>query len=231
MASEVLQEQERAGAEIAAAFNRAFTTDEAAKANLMPWTLRRLEQRGDVYRIARGIYVPRQIAPDHQTYAAEVGIRFPEALICLRSAAELHGLTLEFRADVFLAQKLDWRPIPARLGNEVDGLRRIYWARWHQHGLEKGIMSMEIHGVPIKVTTPARTVVDYFRYRNKAIFGKEERMMVLDRYLSRRSMREYDTELFDLAATFGVKQHLSLLVEGRRDLVMRRADPFLKAGF
>lgn len=217
-------------ARILAEFDRAFTTKEAADINVMPWHLARLATRNQIFRIAHGIYLPKHLTPDHRSFTAEVGLRFPKAVICLRSAAELHDLTVEFRSEAFLARGQTRIP-PSSLGNEVDGLKRIRWMRWTPMALEKGVTEVEVHGIKALVTSPARTVVDYLRYRKRDLFTEEEVMGVLDRYISRRSVRVEDRELSELAATFGVSDALNLILAGRREMVRGRSEAFIKAGF
>jgi len=79
-----------------------------------------------------------------------------------------------------------------------------------------------VHGVPVRVSTPARTVVDLFRYSApgspRSLFGRDEALAALDRFLAGR---EGDPELDRLAASLGAGRDIALVLDGRRALVTR----------
>ncbi len=217
MADSAIERIERLG--------RLFTSAEALELCGIPsWTLGRLVERGDVFRVAHGVYLPPSMCPDGRTYAAEASARFPRAVLCLRTAAELHGLTMEVRDSAFLAMPMDFRPKPLMVGNPIDGLKQIRWVRWSSKSREIGVDHLDIHGVRIPVTSPARTVVDYFRYRDsktsgrRSFFGKDEVYEVMDRYLAGRDV---DEDLMGLADIFGVRDMIEPVLDGRRALVTR----------
>jgi predicted transcriptional regulator of viral defense system len=205
---------------------RLFTAEDAEAAGVASWTLSRMVKAGDVYRVAHGVYLPASMAPDGRTFAGEAASRFPQALICLRTAAELHGLTTEARDTAFLAMPLEYRPRPLSLGNPIDGIRPIRWLRWGDKSMTLGVETLEIHGVLVPITSPARTVIDYFRYKaaaqtgaRRGVFGKEEVLEVLDRYLEGR---DADEALMSLASSFGLHAQIDAIMDGRRALVTRR---------
>lgn len=229
-------------------FNRAFTAEQAVKAGIAPWSLERMAAAGKVWRIARGIYLPKGECPDGRTFAAEVALRFPGAVVCLRSAAEMHALTTEVRDTVHLAMPTAFRPVPRSLGNPDDGIREVRWSRWSPEMMTCGVSSVCVHGVNVPITSAARTVVDYFKYSRDNVnadagdtgipdtspdgasggfgkpvkgvfFGYDEALSVLDLFMAGR---EYDPELSDLARKFGVARRIEPLLEGRRSLTTRR---------
>ena len=213
---------------------RAFTSAEALALGVPAWTLERLtglvadEETclPAVTRVAHGIYLPGDMAPDARTFAAEAALRFPKAILALRSAARLHGLTVENQSEACLAMPRDYRPKPLHLGNDMDGIQPIRWIRWSEQALTDGIGTMEVHGIPVRITSPVRTVVDYFRYQacpgeeknSRALFDRGEVLDVLDRYLAGR---EADEELVAMAGRFGVRGDVEPLLEGRRALTRR----------
>jgi predicted transcriptional regulator of viral defense system len=118
----------------------------------------RMVRRGQLERLARGVYA----APDAVTSAhrslAEVALRAPNAAVCLLSALEYHDLTTQHPFEVWIA--VSSRSRKPRL----EGVRvQFYDARHFEVGLE----TVDVDGVPVRVYTPARTVADCFKYRHK----------------------------------------------------------------
>src|SRR5207302_4567454 len=91
---------------------------------------------------------------------AEVCKRVPHGVICLLSALRFHGLTTQSPFEVWLA--IDRK---ARFPRVEHPTLRI--VRFSSQALSEGVEEHDVEGVPVRVTTPARTVVDCFAYRNK----------------------------------------------------------------
>jgi predicted transcriptional regulator of viral defense system len=89
-----------------------------------------------------------------------VTARVPQAVVCLLTALHVHGIGTQAPREVWIA--LDRKARKPRL----EGLpARI--VRFSGPMLTYGVETREIQGVPVRITSPARTVVDCFRYRNK----------------------------------------------------------------
>jgi predicted transcriptional regulator of viral defense system len=122
--------------------------------------LQRLVAAGTVERVARGLYRKTGVEPDALESVAMACARSPHAIVCLFSALAVHGLTTQMPRDVWLGlDRKARRPVP----NDVS-LRVV---RFSGAMLTYGIVSTSLLGVPARVTSPARTVVDCFRYRNR----------------------------------------------------------------
>ncbi|WP_423928912.1 type IV toxin-antitoxin system AbiEi family antitoxin domain-containing protein [Candidatus Palauibacter sp.] len=122
--------------------------------------LRRLEALGLVEREGWGLY--RRTGADitrHHTIAA-VCARAPQAVVCLLTALEVHGIGTQKPHQVWIAIPHKARA-PALRGLPV----RL--TRFSETALTYGVEDTEFEGVPAKITTPARTVVDCFRFRSK----------------------------------------------------------------
>ena len=122
--------------------------------------LRRLEGLGLVEREGWGLY--RQTHADitrHSTLAA-VCARAPQAVVCLLTALEVHEIGTQKPRHVWIAIPHKAR-VPA-----LDGLP-VRITRFSSASLTYGVEHTEFEGVPTKITTPARTVVDCFRFRSK----------------------------------------------------------------
>lgn len=122
--------------------------------------LSRLCSAGRLQRIARGLYVlPGSGITEHHSLA-EVCKRVPNGVICLLSALRFHELTTQAPFEVWLAiGEKAWRP---RLA--YPPLRIVHFSK---ASLGSGIEEHQIEGVMVHVYSPAKTVADCFKYRNK----------------------------------------------------------------
>jgi predicted transcriptional regulator of viral defense system len=120
----------------------------------------RMLKNGVLQRRARGIYTLTDAeAGEHQSLL-EVCKRVPHGVVCLLSALQFHGLTTQAPFEVWLAIDAHAR-IPKI---EHPPVRIVRFAR---KSLNTDVEERVIQGVTIRVTNPARTVVDCFKYRNK----------------------------------------------------------------
>lgn len=122
--------------------------------------LRRMQDRGIIERIGRGLYVlPGRQVTEHHTLV-QVAKRIPAAVFCLLSALRFHDLTTQSPHDVWIAiGPKAWRP-------RVDGPKvRVF--RFSGAALTEGVETHTIEGVTVKVYGVAKTVADCFKFRNK----------------------------------------------------------------
>lgn len=125
-----------------------------------PDYLQRLEQQGVLIRSARGIYTSTLAEITESHSLVEAVKRVPHGVICLLSALSFYQLTTQIPFEVWLAisQK-------ARAPREnMLPLRVVYMSG---QALESGIEEHEIEGVRVPVYSPAKTVVDCFKFRHK----------------------------------------------------------------
>lgn len=125
-----------------------------------PDYLDRLHRRGLVERISRGVYAwPGADLGENQTLA-EAARQVPRGVICLLSALQLHGIGTQQPHEVWLAIPPDaWRP---KLEYPKVRVVRFSGAAYSHLVEEK-----DLHGVLVRVYSPAKTVADCFKYRNK----------------------------------------------------------------
>jgi len=122
--------------------------------------LTRLIRQGRLQRVGRGLYsLPDRPVSEHNALA-EVARKHPQAIVCLLSALRFHDLTTQSPFEVWLAipnkaraPKMDYPPL------------RV--VRFSGAALTHGIEVHVIDGVPVRVTSVARTVADCFKFRNK----------------------------------------------------------------
>jgi predicted transcriptional regulator of viral defense system len=122
--------------------------------------LTRLTRQGLVRRVGRGLYEATDADwTAHHAYA-EITRRVPNGIMCLLSALVFHELTTQLPFEVWLA--IDKK---ARAPRGLTVSTRLM--RFSGPALTEGVEEHVIDGVTVRITSPARTVVDCFRYRNK----------------------------------------------------------------
>ena len=117
-------------------------------------------REGRVERVERGLYRFVNSEPSEHETIALVAARVPQAIVCLLTALRVHGLGTQAPREVWIG--LDRKARKPRL----TGLP-VRVVRFSGPMLQYGVQTLEIQGVPVHLTSPARTVVDCFRYRNK----------------------------------------------------------------
>jgi predicted transcriptional regulator of viral defense system len=122
--------------------------------------LQRLVAAGTVEKVGRGLYRLAAVAPEEFETIAMVASAVPGGIICLLSALRIHGIGTQAPRDVWLALGRKARK-PARPP------ARVRIVRFSGAMLAYGVTTRQILGVPVRLTSPARTVVDCFRYRGK----------------------------------------------------------------
>jgi predicted transcriptional regulator of viral defense system len=121
--------------------------------------LRALVAEGAIEKLGRGLYRRQSEATELETVAT-VCARVPQAIVCLLTALGIHQIGTQLPADVWIA--LDRK---ARKPRIADLPVRI--VRFSRAMMRYGIEERRVQGVVVRLTSPARTVVDCFRYRNK----------------------------------------------------------------
>jgi predicted transcriptional regulator of viral defense system len=122
--------------------------------------LSRLVRDGVLERHARGLYALAGAEPTENRSLAEACRRVPRGVVCLLSALRFHGLTTQAPFEVWLAvPNKAWRPVPG-----YPPLRLIYFSA---ATLATGVETHRVEGADVRVTDPAHTVADCFKYRNK----------------------------------------------------------------
>lgn len=137
-----------------------MSTREVLDAGVHPETLYRMRDLGLLEKVARGWYrlpgLPPLAAPD----LAEVALRMPTGIICLESALSFHNLTSQIPYVVHVTApygrkmpKIDYPPV------------RIFW--FSQATYDEGFDRHVQDGVKVPIYSPAKTVADCFKFRNK----------------------------------------------------------------
>ncbi len=122
--------------------------------------LRRLDARGVIERVGRGIYaLPGAVLTENHTLA-EASSLVPGGIVCLLSALRFHELTTQNPSEIWMAiEKNAWRP--AR--DEV----RLRIVHFSGAAFTAGVEEHDVAGVRVRVYSAAKTVADCFKFRNK----------------------------------------------------------------
>lgn len=126
--------------------------------------LSRLEQRGLLERIDRGLYMlPGADVTEFHSLVEATG-RVPHGVICLTSALAFHHLTTQAPHEV-------WMAIDAKAYRPKSDVLPLRIVRFSGKALTYGIETHLIEGVRVRVYSPAKTVADCFKFRYK--IGKD----------------------------------------------------------
>lgn len=137
-----------------------FRLKDAKALGLHSEQVRRLTRDGHLTRLGRGLYAPATAEPSEYHTLAEVAKRVPKGIVCLLTALRFHALGTQHPREVWLA--VDRRAAIPKLD-----LAPVRIIRMSGAALTAGIVEHSIEGVTVRVTSPARTVVDCFKFRNK----------------------------------------------------------------
>jgi len=132
--------------------------------------LQSLVSKGVVEDLGSGLYRLSEVEPTELETVAMVACALPNAIFCLLTALRIHEIGTQSPHEIWIAIDRKARK-PARLPIKV----RI--VRFSGAMLSYGVVAQSILGVAVQVTSPARTVVDCFRYRNK--IGRDVAMEAL----------------------------------------------------
>jgi predicted transcriptional regulator of viral defense system len=122
--------------------------------------LKRLTEQGVFQQVGRGLYKLSDAPSDAASSLAEAARIQPKGVIGLLSALQFHGLTTQTPHAVWmLLGAKDWAPVNPGV--------QIRVVRASGPSLRDGVEIHTIEGVPVPITSPAKTVADCFKYRNK----------------------------------------------------------------
>lgn len=122
--------------------------------------IRTLIRRGELARMSRGLYYWTNAPLSSNSTIVSVGKLIPNGIICLLTALRFHEIGTQNPASVWVAMQSNYRaPILSGISINVVHFGGIF--------MTVGVTSIEIDGVAVKITSPVRTVVDCFRFRNK----------------------------------------------------------------
>jgi predicted transcriptional regulator of viral defense system len=134
---------------------------ELGVAGITASTVARMKQKGLVVQLGRGLYQLPDAPIDTHHSLAEAAKRVPKGVVTLTSALAFHDLTDTIPSRVWMAiGPKDRQPLPTN--------PHMQFVRFGPERLQEGVETHIIDGCPVKIFSPAKTVVDLFRYRRSA---------------------------------------------------------------
>jgi predicted transcriptional regulator of viral defense system len=122
--------------------------------------LSRLVRRGVLKKISRGLYSSSSSPVTEHLSLFEAACRVPKGVICLLSALQFHKFTTQSPHQVWMA--IDVKAWTPRTSTSL-----IRFVRMSGRAMHFGMKEYAVRGGTLKVYTPAKTVADCFKYRNK----------------------------------------------------------------
>lgn len=130
------------------------------KAGFHPDTLAALEHSGQIFRVSRGLYQLAGYEPSAHPDLVMVSILAPRGVVCLISALAFHEITGEIPKYVEIA-------IPKQSRANVITYPPVQVYRFDHQAWQAGIEEHRIDGYTVRVYSPAKTIADCFKFRNK----------------------------------------------------------------
>jgi len=141
--------------------NEVLTTRQLLDAGISDRSITRLVEEGTLVRVRRGIYEHPESAISEHHDLIQITKSAPRAVVVLISALRFHEIGTQSPHEVWIqlpaqsrVPKIDWPPIRV-IRTRVEQLQTT------------GVKQHHLGGTTVAVTTPARTVADCFKHRNK----------------------------------------------------------------
>jgi len=122
--------------------------------------LRRLLGRKKVRQLGRGLYASVDFDGDHNISLVTAAKQVPRGVVCLISALQFHQIGTQSPHQVWLALPRD-----SNFPRSGDSLYRFCKFSAKSYGF--GIEEHALPGGTVRIYSPAKTIADCFKYRNK----------------------------------------------------------------
>jgi len=178
-------------------------TSEAIKEGIHPRILYCLRDSNIIEQLSRGVFCLVEMPSITEPDLAIIALRVPSAVICLVSALAFHELTTQVPHKVSIAlrkgaetPRIDFPPVTVH--------------RFSKVAYESGIEERNINGIKLKIYSPAKTIADCFKARNK--IGMDIFLEALKTY---RTKDYFDPDrLFEYARICRVSNVIKPYLEG-----------------
>lgn len=122
--------------------------------------LPRLVRKGLLTKVSRGLYRSKTSPVTEHLSLIEASYKVPKGVLCLLSALRFHKFTTQSPHQIWIAIGVKaWAP---RITSPP-----IRFVRMSGKALHSGMKEYPVRGGSLKVYTPAKTVADCFKFRNK----------------------------------------------------------------
>ena len=125
--------------------------------------LPRFVQKGVLRKVGRGLYASNSSPVTEHLSLIEAACRVPKGIVCLLSALQFHKFTTQSPHQV-------WMAIAVKAWTPHITSPPIRFVRMSGPALHFGVNEYPVRGGTLKVYTPAKTVADCFKFRNKIGF-------------------------------------------------------------
>ncbi len=159
------------------------------------YTLRDSER---IVELGRGLYRLAETGEAEHPDLAQVAARAPDAAVCLISALSYHDITTQIPSSVHLA-------VPRGSYHGITLSIPVTVYRFDPKTFNKGLETHRVGGMPLKIYSAARSVVDCFKFRNK--LGLDVALEALR--MARQRKRVQNRELLHYARLLRVENPMS----------------------
>jgi predicted transcriptional regulator of viral defense system len=157
-----------------------------------------LRDSGRIVELGRGLYRLAETGEAEHPDLALVAALAPDAAVCLISALSYHDITTQIPSSVHLAV-----PRGSYHGIRLPIPVTVY--RFDPKTFNKGLETHRVGGMPLKIYSAARSVVDCFKFRNK--LGLDVALEALR--MARQRKRVQNRELLHYARLLRVENPMS----------------------
>jgi predicted transcriptional regulator of viral defense system len=157
-----------------------------------------LRESGRIVELGRGLYRLADVGEAEHPDLAVVAARVPQAAVCLISALSYHDITTQIPSSVHLA-------VPRGSYHSIKLSMPVTVYRFDPKTFNEGLETHHVGGMPIKIYSAARTVVDCFKFRNK--LGLDVALEALR--LVRQRKRTQNRELLRYARLLRLEKFIS----------------------
>jgi predicted transcriptional regulator of viral defense system len=157
-----------------------------------------LRESGRVIELGRGLYRLADVGEAEHPDLAVVAAGAPNAVVCLISALAYHEITTQIPSSVHLA-------VPRGSYHRIKLSVPVTVYQFDSKTFDDGLETHRVGGMPLKIYSVARTVVDCFKFRNK--IGLDVALEALR--LARQRKRVQNRELLRYARLLRVEKPMS----------------------
>jgi predicted transcriptional regulator of viral defense system len=165
--------------------------------------LLRLYRAGRIERLGRGLYRLAEVQVTGRENLAEACARVPRGVVCLLSALAFHEFTTQIPSQIWIA-------IPVKSWTPRTNNLPLRFVRFSDASISSNVQRHTVNGAEVRVFSPAKTVADCFKFRNK--IGKDIAIEALrDGWRSRLFTMD---ELWETARVCRVQKVMRPYLEG-----------------
>jgi predicted transcriptional regulator of viral defense system len=165
--------------------------------------LLRLYRAGRIERLGRGLYRLAEVQVTGRENLAEACARVPRGVVCLLSALAFHEFTTQMPSQI-------WMAIPVKSWTPRANDLPLRFVRFSDASICSNVQRHTVNGAEVRVFSPAKTVADCFKFRNK--IGKDVALEALrDGWRSRLFTMD---ELWETARVCRVQKVMRPYLEG-----------------